>query len=45
MYENIDDFIEELKALSHEYLPESEIETIYKRVDKASLRIRITLSL
>ncbi len=42
MYENIDNFIEELKALSHEYLPESEIETIYKRTGKVSLRIVIT---
>ncbi len=44
MYENIDDFTEELKALSHEYLPESKIETIYKRTGKVSLRIIITTS-
>lgn len=45
MYENIDDFIEELINLKHEYLPESEIETIYKRIDKASIRIIISTTL
>ena len=45
MYANIDDFIEELKKSKHEYLPQSEIETIYKRIDKVSIRIIITPSI
>ncbi len=45
MYANIDDFMEELKKLKHEYLPQSEIETIYKRIDKVSIRIIITTSI
>ncbi len=45
MYANINDFTEELKKLKHEYLPQSEIETIYKRIDKVSIRIIITPSI
>ncbi len=45
MYANIDDFIEELKKIKHEYLPQSEIEFIYKRIDKVSVRIIIASSI
>lgn len=42
MFANIDDFLKELNNLKHEFLPEPEIETIYKRTDKISLRVLVS---
>ncbi|GAX61213.1 integrase [Candidatus Scalindua japonica] len=45
MYANIDDFVEDLNKLKKEYLPNSELETVYKRTDKVSIRITISSSI
>ncbi len=45
MFAEIEDFLNELKELTHKFLPDSEIEVVYKRVDKVSIRILITMGL
>ncbi len=42
MFADVDNFLEKLKILKDELLPDAEIEVTYKRIDKASLRILIT---
>lgn len=42
MFTDIDDFLHELQGLKDALLPATEIETIYKRIDKISLRIIVT---
>lgn len=42
MFANIDDFLKELNNLKHEFLAEPEIETIYKRTGKISLRVLVS---
>lgn len=42
MFKDIDALIEELNSLKQNLLSESEIETIYKRIDKISLRLIIS---
>ncbi|MFQ5454742.1 MAG: hypothetical protein ACE5EA_00895 [Nitrospirota bacterium] len=42
MFSNIEEFLQKLDILKDEFLQDSEIEFIYKRRDKVSLRIRIT---
>lgn len=45
MFAEIEDFLDELKELTHRFLPDSEIEIVYKRIDKISLRILIAKGL
>ncbi|BCB96534.1 hypothetical protein JZK55_14560 [Dissulfurispira thermophila] len=45
MFAEIEDFLNELKELTHKFLPDSEIEVVYKRIDKVSIRLLITRGL
>jgi hypothetical protein len=45
MFAEIEAFLNELKELTHKFLPDSEIEVVYKRMDKVSIRILITRGL
>lgn len=42
MFTDIEEFLRELAKLKEEFLPEARIETVYKRVDKVSLRVEIS---
>ncbi len=42
MFTDIDDFLHEFQNLKDALLPATEIETVYKRIDKVSLRIIVT---
>lgn len=41
MFADIEDFLRELDLLANEIFPNSNIEIVYERVDKASLRITL----
>lgn len=42
MFADIDSFYHEFLSLKNKFFPTSEIDLIYKRIDKASLRIKIS---
>ncbi len=39
MFASVEDILQELSRLKYELLPESEIEIVYKRIDRVSIRV------
>lgn len=45
MFKHIEDFLQELGNLKNELFPEAVIEVVYKRIDKASIRVELSHAL